>query len=297
MKYWISLVTSMEVDQYVEIARFAEQAGFEGVTVPDHLVIPTKVETPYPYTPDGIMWWPTETPWPDPWVTLAAMGTATSRIKLASNIYLAALRDPFTAARAIGTAAVLTDDRIVCGVAAGWMPEEYDLLDIDFRTRGKRLDEMIEVWRKLWTGEEVEHHGEIFDFEQVLMLPAPTKRVPVWIGGASKAALRRAARNDGWLGVPMLNKQLMATTKALHAMREEFGKAGEPFDVMLCPLEPMTSEVQAEFEAAGAHHVMALPWTPSPWGRAPWVKEGEDHTRLEVKCQAMERFARQVGLY
>ncbi len=297
MKYWISLVTTMEVDQYVEIARFAERVGFEGVTVPDHLVIPTKVETPYPYTPDGVMWWPVETPWPDPWVTLAAMGTATSRIKLASNIYIAALRDPFTAARAIGTAAVLTGDRIVCGVAAGWLPEEYDLLGVDFATRGRRLDEMIEVWRKLWTGEEVAHHGEIFDFEQALMLPAPAKQIPVWVGGASKAALRRAARNDGWLGVPMFCKQLLATTKALQTLREELGKVEEPFDVMLCPLEPMTPEAQAEFEGAGAHHVMALPWTPSPWGRAPWVKEGEDPTRLPVKCQAMERFARQVGIY
>jgi probable F420-dependent oxidoreductase len=296
MKYWISLVTTMEVDQYVEIAKVAEQLGFEGITVPDHLVIPTKVETAYPYTPDGTMWWPMETPWPDPWVTLAAMGTATSRIKLASNIYLAALRDPFTAARAIGTAAVLTHDRIVCGVGAGWMKEEYDLLGIEFRTRGKRLDEMIEVWRKLWTGEEVEHHGETFDFEPALMLPAPKKRIPVWIGGASKPALRRAARNDGWLGIPMFNKQLLSTTKALYAMRDELGRAGEPFDIMACPLEPMKPEFQAELESAGAHHMMSLPWTPSPWGRAPWVKEGEDHTRLDVKRKAMERFARQVGL-
>jgi alkanesulfonate monooxygenase SsuD/methylene tetrahydromethanopterin reductase-like flavin-dependent oxidoreductase (luciferase family) len=155
---------------------------------------------------------------------------------------------------------------------------------------------MIEVWRKLWTGEEVAHHGEIFDFEQALMRPAPAKQIPVWVGGASKAALRRAARNDGWLGVPMFNKDLLATTKALYSMREKLGKAGEPFDVMLCPLEPMTSEAQAEFEGAGAHHVMALPWTPSPWGRARWVKEGEDPTRLAVKRQAMERFARQFGL-
>lgn len=296
MKYWISLVTTMEMDQLVEIAKFAEQVGFEGVTVPDHLVIPTEVKTPYPYTPDGAMWWPVETPWPDPWVTLAAMGAATSRIKLASNIYIAALRDPFTAARAIGTAAVLTGDRIACGVAAGWLPEEYDLLGVDFGTRGKRLDEMIEVWRKLWTGREVEHHGEIFDFEHALMLPAPKQRVPIWIGGASRAALRRAARNDGWLGVPMFREQLLETTRALYAMREKLGKAEEPFDVMACPLERMTSEAQAELEEAGAHHVMALPWTPSPWGRAPWVQEGEDHTRLEVKCKAMERYAREVGL-
>lgn len=296
MKYWISLVTTMEVDQFVEIAKFAEQVGFEGISVPDHLVMPTKVAGRYPYTPDGSMWWPLDTPWPDPWVALTAMGIATSRLKLASNIYLAALRDPFTAARAVGTAAILTNDRIICGVAVGWIKEEYDLLGIDFNTRGKRLDEMIEVMHKLWTGAEVAHHGQIFNFEHALMAPAPKKRIPIWVGGASKAALRRAARNDGWLGVPMFNAQLLATTKELYAMRAQMGKAGEPFDVVLSPMEGMSPEVKAELKSAGAHHVMALPWTPSPWGRAAWVQEGEDHTRLDVKCKAMERFARQIGM-
>lgn len=296
MKYWISLVSTVEVEQFVELAKVAEQLGFEGMAVADHLVMPTQVAAPYPYTPDGKMWWPIDTPWPDPWVTLTAMGTATSRLKLASNIYLAAVRDPFTAARAIGTAAILTNDRIVCGVAVGWIKEEYDLVGVDFRTRGKRLDEMIAVMRRLWTGKEVEYHGEVFDFAHAIMSPAPKRYIPVWVGGASKPALRRAARNDGWLGVPMSNAQLLATTKALYAMRQQFGKAGEPFDVCLSPLEPMTPDVQAELEQAGAHHVMVLPWTPSPWGRAPWVAEDEDHTRLEVKCKAMERFARQVGL-
>jgi hypothetical protein len=94
----------------------------------------------------------------------------------------------------------------------------------------------------------------------------------------------------------MFTKDLLATARALRATREDLGMAREPFDIMLCPLEPITPEAQAELEGAGAHHTMALPWTPSPWGRAPWVKEGEDHTRLEVKCKAMERFANQFGL-
>jgi len=296
MRYWISLVTTMEVDQFVEIARFAEQVGFEGISVPDHLVMPTKVAGRYPYTPDGKMWWPVDTPWPDPWVTLTAMGMATSRLKLASNIYLAALRDPFTAARAVGTAAILTNERIICGVAVGWIQEEYDLLGIDFHTRGERLDEMIVVMLKLWTGTEVAHHGRFFNFEHALMAPAPKNKIPIWVGGASPAALRRAARNDGWLGVPMSNAHLLATTKNLYAMRKQMGKSAEPFDVVLSPMEAITPQVKAELEDAGAHHVMALPWTPSPWGRSAWVNEGEDHTRLDIKCKAMERFGRQVGL-
>jgi probable F420-dependent oxidoreductase len=294
MKYWISLVTTAEVDQFVEIAKVAEKLGFEGVTVPDHLVMPTEVEARYPYTPDGKMWWPIDTPWPDPWISLTAMGVATTTLKLATNIYLAAVRDPFTAARAVSTASVLTGGRVACGVSVGWIKEEYDLLGVDFHTRGKRLDEMIEVLRKLWTGKEVEHHGTFFDFENAIMSPAPSGRIPIWSGGASKPALRRAARNDGWLGVPMLNEQLLETARTLQAMRAELGREGEPFDICLSPMQRMTPEVLDELRSLGAHNVMALPWTPTPWGRAPWVKEGEDHTKLEVKCKALERFARQA---
>ncbi|MBW2713940.1 MAG: LLM class flavin-dependent oxidoreductase, partial [Deltaproteobacteria bacterium] len=138
MKHWISLVNVPEVEQYVEIARFAEEVGFYGITIADHLVMPTNItESKYPYTPDGKMWWPEETPWPDPWITLTAMGVATKNLRLATNIYLAAMRDPFTSASAISTASVFTGGRVVCGVSSGWIKEEYEMLGVDFHTRGR----------------------------------------------------------------------------------------------------------------------------------------------------------------
>ena len=86
MKYWISLVNTVEVDQFVAIAQKAEELGYEGITVPDHLVYPAIIDTPYPYTEDGRVWWPKTNPWADPWVTLTAMGVATSKLRLATNI-------------------------------------------------------------------------------------------------------------------------------------------------------------------------------------------------------------------
>ena len=121
MKYWISLVNTTEVDQFVEIAKKAEELGFDGVSVPDHLIYPTNIETPYPYTADGKVWWPNTNPWPDPWVTLTAMGVATQRLRLATNIYLAALRDPFTVARAVSCTAIFTNNLAIMGVSAGWL--------------------------------------------------------------------------------------------------------------------------------------------------------------------------------
>ncbi len=290
MKYWVSLVNTTEVDQFIDIARHAEELGYEGISVPDHLVYPTRIDTPYPYTEDGRVWWPDTNPWADPWVTLTAMGVATTRLKLATNIYLAALRDPFTVARATSAAAIFTDNRVRCGVSAGWIKEEFDLMDIEFKTRGRRLDEVIDCMRQLHSGKTVSHHGEFFDYSDVILSPAPSKDVPVWVGGGSRAALRRAANNDGWLGVPMANEALKGTVDELFRLRRENGRYDQPFDVVLSPMELLSNEFISSLDPGGRYHASVLPWTPSPWGRAFWVEEGEDHTRLEIKFKAMERF-------
>lgn len=294
MKYWISLVNTTEVDQFIEIAKKAEELGYEGITVPDHLIYPTKIETPYPYTPDGKTWWPDNNPWPDPWITLTAMGCATTKLRMATNIYLAALRDPFTVARATSAAAIFTNNRIACGVSAGWIKEEFDLMGIDFRARGRRLDEVLDCMRELHSGENVSHEGEFFQYSDVIMSPSPNKPVPIWVGGASKAALRRAANNDGWLGVPMKNEQMAQVVNKLFELRKENGKYDEHFDVLLSPMELITQEFVDSLDSAGSYHSSVLPWTPSPWGRAFWVEEGEDHKDLSVKFKAMERFRKMM---
>ena len=295
MKHWISLVNVPEVDQYVEIAQFAEEVGFHGISVADHLVMPTKIEeSRYPYTPDGKMWWPEDIPWPDPWVTLTAMGVATKKLRLATNIYLAALRDPFTAARAVSSASVLTGGRVHCGVSVGWIKEEYTLLGLDFHTRGRRLDETIDVMKKLWTASNVSHHGEFFNFDDALMSPAPHGPVPIWSGGASPAALQRAARNDGWLGVPMMAKDLIETIKGLYQKRDELNQSHESFDICCSLMEALKPDLEAELDALGAHHNMTLPWVVTPWGRAPWLADNEDVATLDTKKRAMERYANKV---
>jgi len=233
-------------------------------------------------------------PWPDPWITLTAMGVATRELHLATNIYLAALRDPFTAARSVSAASVFTEGRVHCGVSAGWIKEEYDLLGIDFKKRGRRLDETIEVMRKLWTGKSVDHKGEFFEFSNALMSPAPRTPIPVWSGGASKAAFRRAATNDGWLGIPMMADQLIETIGMFRKMREENGRSDEPFDVCCSLIQPLTADLEAQLDELGAHHNLGLPWVETPWGRAPWLKDDEDTALLDTKKLAMERFANKV---
>ena len=133
---------------------------------------------------------------------LRIWGRSPQRLQFASNIYLAALRDPLTVAKSVASAAVLTGNRVVCGVSAGWLREEYELAGVDFEQRGRRLDETLLVMRKLLTGQVVKHEGPLFRFEGI-MCPAPTQPVRIWCGGAAAPAMRRAARHDGWLPLPM----------------------------------------------------------------------------------------------
>lgn len=294
MKFWLSLVSVGEIDQMVEIAKYAEEVGFSGITCADHLVMPTKIDSKYPYTPDGEVFWPEKTPWPDPWVTLATMGAVTRRLQLMTNIYLAALRDPFTAAKAISTAAVFNEGRIACGVAAGWIKEEYELAGVDFASRGRRLDELLDAMRRLWTGEKVSHRGEFFNFD-ALMCPAPQKKIPIWCGGGTKPAIRRAAMNDGWLPLPMTLAQMHEAAANIRGIRTAAGLPLDDFTICFAPAEPFTPTVADGSRKIGIEDVIVIgPWIPSPWDIEQWTDPGDDFTKLEIKKKAMLRYAETV---
>ena len=137
----------------------------------------------------------------------------------------------------------------------------------------------------------VEHHGEHFDFQPLEMSPNPSKPLPILIGGISKPALRRAATlGDGWLGSGQTPDEGVAILEKLNALRKEAGLYEQPFDYILSPMELISQDFIDSLDPQGTYHSSVLPWTPSPWGRAFWVEESEDHTQLEIKFKAMERF-------
>jgi probable F420-dependent oxidoreductase len=294
MRFWLSLISVREAEQLPELARFAEDIGFHGLMVGDHLIWPAEIKTPYPYSPDGKIFVPQDTPWPDPWVLFAHLGAITRKLEFASNIYLAGLRDPFTAAKAVATAAVLTGGRVVCGVSAGWLKEEYELVGLDFEARGRRLDEALAVMRKLWSGKVVKHEGEFFRFEGI-SCPAPAQPIEIWCGGDAPAAMRRAARNDGWLPLPMTVAQAELTLEKLRDMRQSFGLAPDTFRVGLPIAEPVTRFALNSLRRLKLDDVVVIaPWLPSPWDVDKWVDPGADITQLAVKKRALERYAETV---
>lgn len=279
---WLNLGFIREVEQLPALAEAAEELGFDGVAVPDRFIMPTKIETKYPYTPDGKMFWPKDIPFPDPWVAISAMAARTSRIRLVSNIYLMGLRDPFSAARAVATASLLSSGRVICGVSAGWLEEEFAIAGIDFKSRGRRLDEMIDVVRKLWTGEPVAYEGTYFRFPEVILSPAPQHDVPVWCGGASKAAMRRTAEHgSGWLGLWYTRKQAIAAVTQLLELRQASPRASEPLEALIGLMGAPTPETLAELRGAGVTGIVAT----------PWQMENPDMAPFEKKREALERYA------
>jgi probable F420-dependent oxidoreductase len=246
---------------YCELARAAEAAGFAALAVSDHVVHPEKIASRYPYTEDGSPRFRPDTPWPDPWVAIGAMAAVTQRLRFLTNIYVLPLRNPFLVAKAVGTAAVLSGDRVALGVGVGWMQDEFVLLEQEFQGRGARCDEMIEVLRKLWTGAMVEHHGRFYDFGRLQMTPAPRQRIPLYVGGTSDAALRRAARlGDGWISELHPLAELRSLVARLHALRAECGRDRDPFHVFGAATDAFGLDGYRRLAEAGVTHVLTLPW-------------------------------------
>jgi probable F420-dependent oxidoreductase len=230
MKFWQSTAFN-DPTELPAIAKGAEEAGFDGILLSEHLFVPADFEPAYLYSEDGRPDFDTNTPFPDPWVTIATMAAATTTIEFCTIIYILPLHHPLEVAKSLATLAMYSNDRVMLGAGVGWMKEEFDALGVDFKTRGKRFDEMIDVLRKLWAGGIVEHHGEHFDFPPLAQNPAPSKTIPITIGGASKPALRRAARvGDGWIGAGNTPDEAAEILGTLATLRKEYGRDHLPFD-------------------------------------------------------------------
>ena len=263
----------------------ADAAGWDAIAVSDHVIHPEKPKTPYPYTPDGSMRWPAFTPWPDPWVAIGAMAAVTKHLRFLTNVFVLPMRSPFLAAKAVGTAAVMSGNRVALGIGVGWLRDEFELLDQDFSTRGRRTDEMIEVMRKLWSGQMVEHHGEFYAFDRIEMSPAPTEPVPLYFGGVSEPALRRVAKlGDGWISDIHSTEELRAICAKLRRYRAEAGRDGTPLTVIASANDAAGVDGYKRLEDTGVTHLITM----------PWFFYGGPMISLERKQEAISRFADDV---
>ena len=284
MKFYVS-TAFRELKESVEIAKAADDLGYDGVGIPDHVVNLETLATLYPYTPDGKRRWEAFTDWPDPWVLVGAMAQVTSRLKFVTTVYIPAMRDPYAAAKAIGTAAYLSAGRVELGIGVGWCEEEFTLMGQRFDRRGKRTDEMLELFRALWEPGWTEFSGEFYETPRLEMEPTPP-RIPIYVGGLSDVALRRAARNDGWIGDLISTDRAIAGVERVRELRGEKGLSMDGFEVLTPLTDAFMPEHYERAEAAGITGIITM----------PWMFYAGPEANLAEKIDGMKRFRKDLAL-
>ena len=169
------------------------------MTIADSLAYPFESDSKYPYTPDGNREFLDGKEIVEAFVLTAALGAVTTKLRFNFFVLKMPIRQPALMAKQAGSLAALTNNRLGFGVGTSPWPEDYELVGVPFAKRGKRMDECIEIIQGLTTGDYFEFHGEFYDIPKTKMTPAPTQPIPILIGGHADAALRRAARLDGWM--------------------------------------------------------------------------------------------------
>ncbi|MEY2588973.1 MAG: hypothetical protein QOJ67_957 [Acidimicrobiaceae bacterium] len=209
-------------------ASAADEAGFESVWLPEHLVFPMKISGS-PHTGHAEPPVQASTPAFDALLSLAAIAATTKDIRLGTNVYNIGLRHPFVTARAVTSLDVLSRGRVEFGIGSSWLEEEWEATGLDFATRGRRVDEAIDICRMLWSDDVIEFHGEFFDFDPVMFNPKPVQQPQpsLLIGGDGAAAKRRAALvGDAWLPMNHSLEQLPAALREVNEMRAAAGRDG-----------------------------------------------------------------------
>jgi probable F420-dependent oxidoreductase len=221
-------VTSAELIRFV---RRAEALGFYCITVADHVVVPKNISIPYPYTVDGK--YPGTGYHLETLTTMSFLAGATERIRFITSVMIAPYRSPIITAKMLASLDVLSQGRVIVGLGVGWMKEEFENLNAPpFADRGRVTDEYIKAFRELWTSDNPSFHGKYCEFSNIVFLPKPVQKpaIPIWIGGHSRQAIRRAAQlGDGWHpigGVPTIPLEPEDVVRDLESLADYAEKAG-----------------------------------------------------------------------
>lgn len=238
------------------VARRAEELGFESLWIPEHLLLPTDYKSRYPYTATGRMPAPPDIPLHDPLIALAYAAAVTTRIRLATGVYVLPLRNAFASAKAVASLDVLSGGRFIFGVGIGWLEEEFDAVGMSFADRARRTREYLALMRELWTRNDPVFEGRTVRIEGCKFMPKPIQqpRPPVIFGGHTEPSLRRAAQlGDGWYGIA----DNLADTRDLVARlrgHESAQNRSTPLEITLSPRlgGPLTVEQVNAFAEMGA---------------------------------------------
>lgn len=203
-------------------ARRAEELGFASLWVTDHVVVPEEYAPRFGTTVF------------EPIVTLAFAAGVTSKVKLGTSVIIAPYRNPLILAKMMATLDQLSQGRAIFGLAAGWMEKEFDILQVPFRRRGRLANEAIRVARAMWSAPQPSVEGEFYRFSGAYTLPHPQGQLPIWVGGNSLAARRRALTlADGWQSTGLSVEAMRTCVEELKALAGEMGRPLEGFTLSM----------------------------------------------------------------
>jgi probable F420-dependent oxidoreductase len=279
-------VALSNVREYNALAVAAEESGYHQIAVPDSIFWSESVSNEYPYTKDGSRLWTEQTEYVDPFVACASMAAVTSRIRFLTHVVKVAVRNPILLAKQVSSVAVLSNDRFTFGAGVGWLKEEFEWSGGVYEGRGKYTDESLEAIVALLTGDWVERDGEMVKFGRIKQPPAPSQRVPIWVGGHTPVALRRTARfADGWTSAMMGIEEFREVRGTLLDLLASAGRPTEGFEFQIAPNDRFGLEGFKELAEAGVTDILTVPWL---FYGVPW--DGP----LEDKVYGIRRFAKEV---
>ncbi|MBA9004858.1 LLM class F420-dependent oxidoreductase [Thermomonospora cellulosilytica] len=239
------------------IAALAEDLGYDSLWVGDHPALPSPRVEPSPMEPDE--------PLLDPLVTLGFLAAHTERIRLATGIVVLPQRNPLVLAKQFASLDVLSEGRVIAGIAAGYLEPELRALGVPMEDRGTRTTEYLKAMRQMWHADKPAFHGRYVSFSGVDAHPRPVqRRLPVVVGGHSAPAHRRAVEHgDGWFGFMLGLRAAAEQIAALREVADEYGRE-TPLEISVCAARRLTPEVVEAYAELGVHRLVAIPPTGLP---------------------------------
>ncbi len=224
------------------LAQRAESLGFDSAWVSDHIILPRSVDSFYPYAANGVATFRPDEDYYEPLAALNFLAGCTQKIRLGTHVLILPYRNPVLTAKMISTLDVLSEGRFILGAGVGWMEEEFKALGLDtFARRGAVTDEYIQLFKELWTKDNPEFQGEHYQLSESGFQPKPVQKPhpPIWIGGHTNPAIRRAAKyGDGWMPIGLRPPAILEPeelAEKIARLRRLTMEAGRPEDaVSLC---------------------------------------------------------------
>lgn len=222
------------IDEVVAIARHAESAGCESIWTAEHVIIPTRLDTDYPYSDTGEMPLGGDMNFFDPLITLSVVAAVTTTLKLGTGINILPQTNPLLLAKQAASLDALSNGRLMLGLGLGWMREEFRAMGVPFERRGARFDDYLKAMRKVWSGDEVNHQSEFLDWRNFRSFPTPKNRshLPILTGGHAGKAFQRAARyGDGWYPAIYSAEELEPNIEKLRIACAEEGRNFDDIEI------------------------------------------------------------------